>query len=195
MFADRDYASKVQGTFVRHLHNFLVASKSLVEHTRASIRGWYSGTELLRKYQDQVEKTFVNDPLVSFIEDLRDYCVHKSPIGIITHHRFGNDKVSNFTYIHKDSILAWDSLSAGGRQFLLGFVSDVPMMEPITTYRDKVVAFRKWLRREIENYHAADIYQAKWYVQAVDLAENGDYEGLIRSGLNPLLIRMFTREN
>jgi len=194
MFANRDYASKVQGTFVRHLHNFLVASKSLVEHTRASIRGWYSGTELFRKYEDQVRKTFLGDPLVSFIEDLRDYCVHKSPIGIITHHRLGNEEASNSTFIHKESILRWSGLSADGKQFLLLFESDVPIMEPIAAYRDKVVCFRRWLRHELENYHEKDIYESKWYVQAISLAEKEDFEDLFRTcGLNPSAIDAFTR--
>jgi len=193
MFVNRDYSSKVQGTFVRHLHNFLVASKSLVEHTRGSIRGWYSETDLLRKYQDQVTKTFVGDPLVSFIENLRDYCVHKSPIGIITHHRIGKDEASNSTYIHKESILQWSGLSAGGKQFLLQFKSDIPIMEPITAYRDKVVGFRQWLRDELEKYHAKDIYEAKWYVQAISLAEKNDVEDLLRSGLSPSLLKAFAR--
>jgi hypothetical protein len=193
MFVNKDYSSKVQGTFVRHLHNFLVASKSLVEHTRGSIRAWYSGTDLLRKYQEQVTKTFAGDPLVSFIEDLRDYCVHKSPIEIITHHRIGEDEPSNSTYIHKESILHWSGLSAGGRQFLLQFQSDIPIMEPIIAYKDKVVGFRQWLRSELEEYHAKDIYEAKWYVQAISLAEMDDVEGLIRSGLNPSLLKAFAR--
>jgi len=195
MFADRDYAAKVQGTFVRHLHNFLVSSKSLVEYTRESIREWYAGSDLLRTYEDQVRKTFVNDPLVSFIEDLRNYCVHKSPIGIFTHHQLGNDKVSNLTYIHKKSILDWSNLSADGKRFLLQFHADIPIMEPIAAYRDKVVGFRRWLGQELKNYHAKDIHESKWYVQACDLAEKEDYEDLLRSGLNPSMLKRFARES
>lgn len=40
MFKDKNYSSMVQGQLVRHLHNFLVSSKSLAEHTRRSIRKW-----------------------------------------------------------------------------------------------------------------------------------------------------------
>jgi len=193
MFTSKNYASTVQGTFVRHLHNFLVSSESLVEHTRGSMRRWYSGTELLKKYETKVRDTFVGDPLVSFIEDLRNYCVHKSPIGIITHHRLSKNDVSNSTYIHRNSILGWSRLSARGKQYLERHQSDVPIMEPITEYKEKVVNFRHWLRREFEDYHAKDIYEAKWYVQAIGFAEKGEFESVFRScGLDASLRNAFT---
>ena len=81
MMKDKDYSTLVQGQLVRHLHNFLVASKSLVEHTRSSMREWYKNTELLKAYEHKIKEEFVDDPLTSFIESLRNYCVHKSPLG------------------------------------------------------------------------------------------------------------------
>ena len=181
MFSDSDYASKAQGTFVRHLHNFLVSAKSLVEHTRVSMRKWYADTDFLSRYQNKVTEFFKDDPLVSFIEDLRNYCAHKSPVGIITHHRLASEASSNESFIHKESLMEWGKMSSGGKEYLRRYDSDIPILEPVTSYRNKVVDFRRWLRSELEAYHAQDIYEAKWYVQAISLAEKGDVEGVLKS--------------
>jgi hypothetical protein len=185
MFKDHAYSSSVHGHFVRHLHNYLVSSKSLVEHTRISMRSWYKDMPLLRIYEEEVKKIFVGDPLTAFIEELRNYCVHKSPIGILTQHELAGEGPYNSTFIHKKSLLDWGSLPKLAKEYLNKFDEDIPIMDPISEYTDKVVSFRKWLRKEFEKYHAQEIYEAKWYVQALRLAEEGNYDLLFRScGMN-----------
>jgi len=181
MFKDRDYSSLIQGQLVRHLHNFLVSSKSLVEHTRRSIRKWYEDTDFMEPYQQRIDSEFVGNPLSSFIEDLRHYCVHRSPIDIITYHNFGNDKITNTSYIKKDSLVQWKSISSGSKKYLTNYEKDIPVMEPITAYKDKVVEFRKWLKRELMTYHKKEIYESKWYVQAINYARKGDYAEIFKS--------------
>jgi hypothetical protein len=137
-------AVTVAGVFVwigkstRHLPAEMQSKVSFHDQAKALLDG------------GKVRDTLAGDPLASFIEDLRDYCVHKSPIGIITHHRLGKSDVSNSTYIHKSSILSWESLSAGGKPYLARHQSDIPIMEPITEYKEKVGNFRYRLRRILE---------------------------------------------
>ncbi len=185
MFKDHDYSSSIHGHFVRHLHNYLVSSKSLVEHTRISMRSWYKGTSLLKVYEDEVKRIFLDDPLTSFIEALRNYCVHKSPIGVITQHDLTGSGPYNSTFIHKESLLDWGRLPNQAKKYLEGFDKDIPIIAPVSEYTDKVVSFRKWLRKEFEKYHAQEIYEAKWYIQALRLAEEENYDLLFRTcGLN-----------
>jgi len=145
MFRDNDYSSLIQGQLVRHLHNFLVSSKSLVEHTRRSMRKWYENTDFIISYQQKIDTEFLNNPLSSFIEDLRHYCVHRSPIDIITYHNF-EDEITNASYMKKDSLLEWKSISSGSKKYLVNYDDDIPVMKPITEYKDKVVEFRKCLK-------------------------------------------------
>ena len=180
-FSNHDYSKHVHGNFVRKLHNFLVSSQSLVEHTRVPMRKWYKKTEFLVTYQDKIDEVFLNDPLTSFISDLRNYCTHKSPIGILTNHQvFPNRR--NTTYIHKDSLLSWKERNKKTIEYLKKYENDIPVMEPIEEYRNKVIEFRIWLRKEIERFHGKEIMETKWYFQAIKLVEEGKYEEMLRSG-------------
>jgi len=62
----------------RLLHNFVAAAKSLVEHTRNHMRAKYAGTDFKKEYQARIDQNFTRDPLVQFVEDLRNYMLHKS---------------------------------------------------------------------------------------------------------------------
>ena len=62
----------------RLLHNFVAAAKSLVEHTRNHMRAKYAATDFKKEYQARIDQHFTRDPLVQFVEDLRNYMLHKS---------------------------------------------------------------------------------------------------------------------
>jgi hypothetical protein len=181
MFGSEDYTSEVQGNFARHLHNFLVSSQSLVEHTRRLMRKWYVDTEMLVKYQDAVNKNFINDPLSQFIEALRNYCTHRSPVGIIIKTFPGKDSDCNVVSIHKDTLISWNKISKHARLYIEQYDNDIPIMTPVNEYKDKVVQFREELRQEIVSFHAEDIQHAKWFFQAIEYVENDDIDGLVWS--------------
>ena len=137
MFRDKDYSSLIQGQLVRHLHNFLVSSQSLVGHTRSSITKWYEKTDFFNSYQQKINTEFLNNPLSSFIKDLRYYCAHRSPVDIITYHNFG-DEITNVSYMKRNSLLEWKSISSASKKYLANYDDNIPVMEPITAYKDKV---------------------------------------------------------
>src|SRR5687768_14347232 len=45
------------------LHNFVAAAKSLVDHTRVVYRDLYESRGAIPRYQDEVDRRFVKDPL------------------------------------------------------------------------------------------------------------------------------------
>lgn len=62
----------------RLLHNYVAAVKSLVEHTRNAIREKYANTRFFAEYQDRITRDFANDPLIQFVQDLRNYMLRKN---------------------------------------------------------------------------------------------------------------------
>jgi len=61
----------------RLFHNFLAAAKTLVDHTRVFVEDHYSGTPLKQAYEQKVQAELANDPLTKFVQDFRNYMLHK----------------------------------------------------------------------------------------------------------------------
>jgi hypothetical protein len=62
---------------IRRLHNFLAASKTLVDTTRAVIRRSYPRSQVLRDYEAEVQARFTTDELVQFVHALRNNATHQ----------------------------------------------------------------------------------------------------------------------
>ncbi len=74
--ANREAGSQTHREVTRRFHNFVAAALTLVEHTRIFMREHYSDTPMLERYQAKVDTDFKNQPLVRFVQDLRNYILH-----------------------------------------------------------------------------------------------------------------------
>jgi hypothetical protein len=61
----------------RLLHNFVASVMTLVEHTRATMRKLYKGQPFLAEYEARVSQEFDASELAHFVQDLRDYFMHR----------------------------------------------------------------------------------------------------------------------
>jgi hypothetical protein len=69
----------------RLLHNFLAGAKSLVDHTRVFTDDMYEGHAFKKVYQDKVDRDLKHSPIVCFVQNLRNYVLHKQlPIASAT---------------------------------------------------------------------------------------------------------------
>lgn len=69
--------------FTRLLHNFLASAKMLVDVTRRWVRQQFTHSEFLEKYQMEVSDRFANNVQAQFLEDLRDFTLHRTlPLSI-----------------------------------------------------------------------------------------------------------------
>ena len=61
---------------LRHLHNTVAAALSLVDHTRVFYRKYYSSTQQIPDYQQQITTRFEEHGLTQFVICLRQFCQH-----------------------------------------------------------------------------------------------------------------------
>lgn len=61
---------------IRLFHNFLASAKTLVDHTRNTVKRLYSGTSFMATYEAQKDDLLVNNPIQVFVQDLRNYAQH-----------------------------------------------------------------------------------------------------------------------
>lgn len=73
----REELHAIQLETVRHLHNFIAAALSLIDHSRRFQRKLFKGNETFNiEYQSEIDKRFKDKPLPTFIVCFRQYVQH-----------------------------------------------------------------------------------------------------------------------
>ena len=83
---------------IRLFHNYLASVKSLVDHTRIMVEEVHRNKEFLREYELKKQEIFVNSPLSHFVQQLRNYILHKGIPDIIVRKTFdeSNEEANSF---------------------------------------------------------------------------------------------------
>ena len=74
---NREASQQAHREINRFVHNFAASAMTLVEHTRNFMREHYEGTAIKIAYDDRIIATFASEPVVQFVQNLRNYFVHK----------------------------------------------------------------------------------------------------------------------
>jgi len=147
---------------IRLLHNFLASAKSLVEHTRIVISDWYQETEFLKEYETQVASRFVNNPIIGFIEELRNFNLHFSlPITDATLSiQMDKDKRSgteNFSFvIKKYGLLQWSGWTQKGKPFLKASKDEIEIGNLVDDYYQQIMDFHSWMEKRLREIHSEE---------------------------------------
>jgi len=151
----RDRVVRFNREIARLLHNYVTAVKSLVEHTRNFMRAKYADKAFLKEYQERINKDFKDDPLSQFLEDLRNYVLHKNIFAASLTLRTGGGGNAEGSHVALDviKIREWKRLSPKGRKYLETMADDARLEETIDAYREKVMKFWMWIGPRVGKEH------------------------------------------
>ena len=137
--------------FTRLLHNFLASATMLVDVTRRWVRHHFVDSEFLHMYQQEVSKRFKSNVQAQFLEDLRNFTLHRAlPFSIpelrmeqVTDNTL---RSSQAIVLLKNHLLEWDNWSELGRmQIDMAFEGEVDILSVCTQYFENVTQFTQWL--------------------------------------------------
>lgn len=146
----------------RHFHNFLAAAKTLTEHTRVFLREHYEDTKLKSDFNDKVKNEFSEDPLSRFIQDLRNYMLHKGLVGnslsMTVKKIEGTEKFTSEStaYIKKNDLEKWDKWSKQGKIYLESQEDKIKISSFCILYGEKVSSLYSWFYKNLYDYHSED---------------------------------------
>jgi hypothetical protein len=139
----------------RRMINFVSLAKALVDVNRNLIRKKFLGTEFLHKYQEVVDRFFTNNPIVEFIEGLRNYSLHyKIPIPNVkpVDSNSETDTPDNNTLIYdsiallkKYKLLEWNDWGKKGKEYLNSLEENIDIESIINEYFKSLQEFYVWL--------------------------------------------------
>jgi hypothetical protein len=98
----------------RHLHNYVAAAQSRVDHFRQFPRAeWPEGSPQREEYQRRVDEEFKTSPLHNFVTNLRNLILHvRLPVST-TIETWGPDAAWSFrVMLDSADLLGWDGWSA-----------------------------------------------------------------------------------
>ncbi len=146
---------KFNREIARLLHNYVAAAKSLVEHTRNHMKARYAGTDFRNEYQARINADFKYDPLSQFLEDLRNYMLHKSlfaaSLSLISDQ--GGLATQSYVALVPDKLREWKKWSKEGRLYLDGLDDQKNLEEVIDSYKNKVMKLWMWFGPRLGQEH------------------------------------------
>lgn len=142
----------------RLLQNYVASVKSLVDHTREMTKRLY-GDGRFPDYQSRVDEVFKSDPLVQFVQCLRNILLHDQTAPLVFHGKMGDPgEATNELGLSADVLRKHSGwLTAGARDYLLGVDTTVDIPTVIREYDMKVNDFYSWFGRRQREIHADEI--------------------------------------
>jgi hypothetical protein len=153
------------GSFIdevtRLLHNFLASAQSLVDHTRVFKNKMYKGHTFKKVYQDKVDRELKHSPIVCFVQDLRNYVLHKQlPIASATLSFKGEGgTITEFDSTVKldvNELRAWNKWKPESRAYLDSLDDKVQIRELVEKYEGAIKAFYQWFGEQQAQVHHSE---------------------------------------
>ncbi len=148
---------------MRLFHNFLASAKSLIDHTRVFVDEHYGKTPLIRIYQQKITVDFATDPLMKFIQDLRNYMVHcglpsgSMSLSIKRSPETGLQSMESTVSMDKKKLLMWGKWTNPSLAYLEAADEEIKISTLSKAYEAKVRILGEWLDDELQKHHELDI--------------------------------------
>lgn len=148
---------------MRLFHNFLAAAKSLIDHTRVFVDDHYRDTPLMQAYQQKIQADFADDPLMRFIQDLRNYMLHRAlpggsmSLSVSRNPDTNAHDMKSTVGIDKKAIETWGKWTKPSLAFLAAADDEIQISQISRAYGERVEEFAKWFDAKLQKHHEADI--------------------------------------
>jgi hypothetical protein len=145
----------------RLLHNFLASAKTLVDHTRVFKNEMYEGHEFKEIYQGKLDRDLGKSEIVRFVQDLRNYVLHKQlPLAHAElSFKGGEGAVSDFDSTIKldvNRLREWDRWKPESRAYLDTLDDKVQIQDVVERYETAIRAFYQWFGVQQEILHRVE---------------------------------------
>lgn len=144
---------------IRLLHNFLSSAKALIDHTRVFLKEHYNEQSVQQDYTLEIKENFQNDQLCRFVQDLRNYMVHRGIPGVNYTQQIQEDRetvVCSFN-LNVEELVEWSRWTGQSREFLKGKGNQINVSSIVTPYADKITKLYLWFDDALKEYHAKDL--------------------------------------
>jgi hypothetical protein len=175
---NREQGDQAYRDINRIFHNFLASAKTLVDHTRIFIETYYKNTPMKHSYSAKIKTEYAEDGLCRFVQDLRNFMLHKGLPHSNMSLTYTKDSPTIETTISldKEKLLTWDKWSSRGRLFLNEQEERIKLSDLSEEYGNKIHNLYQWFHEKLHKYHSKELKELdrlqKLYKQMTETPNN-----------------------
>jgi hypothetical protein len=155
VYEDPTHANAYCDELARLAHNYFSSAFSLVDHTRNMIKELYGKQDFSLEYQTKLDATLTNNSLRRFIQDLRNYMMHRYFPNIFLYFQL-NERLKCDVGFPVQELEDWEKWTTLSKEFLKNKKSI--LLKPIVEEHFKMVSeFYAWLSVRQEEIHKPEI--------------------------------------
>ncbi|PGP39299.1 hypothetical protein CN993_27325 [Bacillus thuringiensis] len=140
---------------IRLLHNYLASAMTLVDHTRKLFKDEYEKKEFEKEYNKKIDELFVQSPVSRFIQDLRNYSVHRMlPIAGASVAFSQETGMTHSIYLSKDKLIDWKGWKQNARVYLDKQEDCIKLLPLVNEYTKNVTEFQTWFQEKQNEIHS-----------------------------------------
>lgn len=163
--SNREAGTQAHREVSRRVHNFVAASKTLVDQTRTFMKEHYGQTPIWTAYNNEANKRFSEIKVVKFVHDLRNYMLHRAlPNSSMFMHYYRDPEQPDqgghlTTGVRFDAteLSDWDGWTKPAREYLQSVGDEVSIEAFTSAYVSLVETFQVWINDRLAKFHAADM--------------------------------------
>lgn len=134
---------------IRLFHNYIASVKSLIDHTRLCVRKEYGTKDFWNEYNSKIGEIFKDSPISNFIQQLRNYILHKQ--ASIIYVSESQSSIALDVLINKKIICSSGMWNNQSRKFMSSIEGDIKLIDIVNDYTTLVANFYKWFNeRQLE---------------------------------------------
>lgn len=141
----------------RLLHNYLASGKTLIDHSRKLYQEEYENLAFSEVYKNKIEETFSKSPMAKFIQDLRNYSLHRAiPISGASYDISSSSNGLEEVLLVKKRLLEWNGWTKKSKEYLDTCKEDIDLVQLINEYTKKIKEFQEWFHSKQMEIHKKD---------------------------------------
>ncbi|MCX6681043.1 MAG: hypothetical protein NTX42_11875 [Methanothrix sp.] len=158
---NRDNLNQFQIEVIRLFHNYLASVKSLIDHTRIMVNEVYGNNDFSKEYILKIKDVFANSSLARFVQDLRNYILHKGIPVMLAQMKSKESEETNSILLDLSSLRSWDGWKAKSKEYLNNAKDHINLYEIIVAYESLVINFFDWFQRRQNELYSEEFEQTQ----------------------------------
>lgn len=181
--AKRDAMEEV----IFHLHDFVAAAMSLVDHSRVFTKKLYANEDSFPELKAETQQRFLDNPLIQFVHGLRQFSQHYRLPNIRAESRWTPaDGLSRTLLLQKADLLEFSGWNAGAKKFFEASPEQFDIEAIVVKYEGKVLAFYDWVAQRQRDIHAGELATVRAKQEEIRAMFATDVPQIVRSSLDSL---------
>jgi hypothetical protein len=137
----------------RQIHNFVAASKTVVDQSRRVIEKRYIGTDFQSEYEARITQELLESGPIQFVHDLRNFILHRSipPVAAV----LDLNKISHRLILDVPQLQKWKGWCNVSKDYLANTNEGVDLADTVNAYMEVVRHFHDWRFARQSEIHKA----------------------------------------